>query len=144
MKTLLTLVVVILAVSACTPASQGTITPDPEPDETGFVDPTRPPYDVAKTYAIPEQGFTLELSYNEGSYFYYGSVQTPTPCHKITVDTFIAESYPEQVTLNVVVTDSGDVCSQVIDNKVFSGEIVVSEQASFNIQLAGEPASLTN
>lgn len=74
-----------------------------------------------------------------------GTIMTPTPCHALTHDVMIAESYPEQVTIQFSVNaPAGDMmCAQVIDEKDFTITFSASEQASIRATLNGEPITLS-
>jgi hypothetical protein len=77
----------------------------------------------------------LQFTYNNSEYTYTGTVQTPTPCYDVKTETVIRESYPEQADLRFTTTDSGENCIDVIDNKLVSGEIKVSENAIIMVYL---------
>ena len=100
-------------------------------DKPATVDPTAPAGEIAASYS----GADISVAfYNETNHFtYFGTLQAPTPCHEVKVDSIVAESYPEQVSLNIKTEDSGQVCTQVITPKKFSGTINVSKDAKFTI-----------
>ncbi|KXK26483.1 MAG: hypothetical protein TR69_WS6001000487 [candidate division WS6 bacterium OLB20] len=133
-------VLALIALAACTPVMVDN-EPSPTPVPSEYAEPTRPPYDVKTTFTDEERGISVEFSYGNGRYYYYGTVTTPTPCHKVLVDTRIAESFPEQVTMDVTVEATDAVCAQVIAEQVFSGEIQVSEQASLTLLFEGTEVS---
>lgn len=91
---------------------------------------------VAPTY--PEELFDLEAAYTgAGSWDYSVTADMPTPCHGFSVQAFVAESYPEQVTIEVVVSEpaAGIVCAQVIDTQTVAGSFVASELATVNLRV---------
>jgi hypothetical protein len=131
----LILVSVILLLSACNMPS-----PVKNSDSTSnLVTPTRPVGAAKSSFAV--DGLKMELFFQDNHYVYYGNAQLPTPCYVLTVNSVIAESYPEQVTLNLVTKkDPGKVCAQVITSKIFSGTLEVSENAVFSVNYNGNAA----
>ncbi len=79
-------------------------------------------------------------SYQNGVYTLSGVLSLPTPCHELKTDTRIAESYPEQVTIEFTVVDSGAICVQVIDERPWSVQARVSSEATFRAVVNGQPA----
>ena len=71
---------------------------------------------------------------------YDGAVMVPTPCHTVKDEVIVAESFPEQVRidLKVVNPDPSKVCTQVVTNKEFSGMAKVSSEAQVSVYLDGE------
>ncbi len=80
----------------------------------------------------------MQFKYEGDVYKYSGTVEKPTPCHKIQTDIVIKESYPEQVDIKITTTASDQICVQVISEEEISGEIKVSEDAVIDIYLNGE------
>ena len=77
------------------------------------------------------ESFSLTQTYNEGVHTFSGTVTTPTPCYTVEATALVAESYPEQITINVTTaSDGSDMCTQVIDEKEFSLEATASEEAN--------------
>ncbi|OGY26481.1 MAG: hypothetical protein A2Z11_02575 [Candidatus Woykebacteria bacterium RBG_16_43_9] len=93
----------------------------------------------AKT-VVDSEKVSLKTNFKNGLLKYSGTVQLPTPCHKLKKDVIVAESFPEQVqiSLEIVEPDPGRVCTQVITEKEFSGELEVSENASVSVSINGE------
>lgn len=83
---------------------------------------------------------SLKTSFKNGKLEYSGTVQLPSPCHKLDIQTTIAESYPEQVyiSLKIIDPDPNMLCASVIEEKEFSGELKVSANASVSVSLNGE------
>lgn len=81
------------------------------------------------------QSINITFSYHDKAYYYSGTIQKPTPCDEVTSDYVIRESYPEQVDLNFVIQDSGQICTQVISQETISGQIPVSEKAKIQVYI---------
>ncbi len=80
--------------------------------------------------------FILKKEYvSENSWEYKVTGQLPNPCYSATVDTLVAESYPEQVTINITVNkpNSDKICAQVISDFEYEGSLSASEQAYFTL-----------
>ena len=82
----------------------------------------------------------LKTSYKDGVLTYSGSVQLPSPCHKLKEEALVAESFPEQVQIRLTIENpaSGTMCAQVVTEKEFSGEAQASEKATISIFLNGK------
>lgn len=89
---------------------------------------------------VGSEKVTLKTSFKNGKLEYSGSVQLPSPCHKLDIQTTVAESYPEQVyiSLEIIDPDPGVLCATVIEEKEFSGKLSVSANASIFVSLNGE------
>lgn len=63
-------------------------------------------------------------------------VPKPTPCHDTASRVLVAESFPEQVTVEVdIVAPGGDeICIQVVDEETIQGTYQASEGASFDVR----------
>ena len=64
-----------------------------------------------------------------------GEVAVPTPCDLLDVDVVIAESFPEQVTLDFKLNNSAEFCAQVVTTQRFMVTAKVSEDATFKALL---------
>lgn len=143
MKKLIILLTVSLTLVSCTSQVNNTDNnndSEVSPSPTVITQkPVRPELEVVKTFK--QEGFELELFWDGFKYLYYGNVDLPTPCHEIKVDPLITESFPEQVSINVNAVSSDLICIQVIENRVFAGEIQVSKMATFKVSYRGNPVS---
>ena len=83
---------------------------------------------------------TFQKSFKDNLLKYKGTVQTPSPCHELKQETKVMESYPEQVRIDLSTIDPspGNICTQQITSKEFSGETAVSENASVSVFLDGK------
>src|SRR3989344_139799 len=70
-----------------------------------------------------ESGTILFVRTSDGdAHIYRGVIDLPTPCHTLKTNVLVAESYPEQVTIQLEVENPAPdvVCIQVIDTREFS------------------------
>ena len=80
--------------------------------------------------------------FKDGVYTITGVVQLPTPCHSLSYDILVAESFPEQVSINFKSENESEFCVQVITPTRFNIEVTVSEGATFSATFNGEPVRL--
>jgi len=82
----------------------------------------------------------FQKSYEDNLLKYQGTVEVPSPCHNLIPETKVMESYPEQVRIDLTITDPspGIFCTQQITQKDFSGEHKVSEGVKVTVFLNGE------
>lgn len=71
-----------------------------------------------------------------------GEILMPTPCDLIETNVIVAESYPEQVTVEFSVINNADFCAQVMTPQRFKVEAKVSENASFRAMFEGRSVDL--
>ena len=86
----------------------------------------------------PDITITAKHQYKDGMHIIAGETDMPTPCHILDWDTIVAESFPEQVTINFSLTTMADACTQVITPTRFKVEFTASEEASIVATLNGE------
>jgi hypothetical protein len=69
-----------------------------------------------------------------------GSIDLPTPCHSLEIESRIAESFPEQVFIDFIIKrgDPDIDCIQVVTPTSFDLEFSVDERATFRAMLNGE------
>lgn len=82
--------------------------------------------------------FTLTYAYqgnNTWTYTVNGTL--PTPCYDVSADAVIAESYPEQVTIQVKTKEQSDgyVCATVIKDFNYTGTFNASEKAVISLDV---------
>ena len=89
------------------------------------------------------EAITAKHQFKAGKHILTGEVNLAAVCYSLTTNTQIAESYPEQVTINFITTKKpGDVCAQVISPAQFKVEFSASEKASIKATWNGEPVEL--
>lgn len=81
---------------------------------------------------------------DEGVHIVAGETDVPTPCHMLSHDVSIAESFPEQVSLNFSssVEDPDQMCAQVISSQRFKITFEASEEASIQATYNGQDVEL--
>lgn len=80
--------------------------------------------------------------YSGGLHTYVGSIDTPTPCHKVSSRIFSQKTTPEIIELSFKTTDSGEVCAQVITSQEFMVSFSASSDAQVSARLNDKPISL--
>lgn len=80
----------------------------------------------------------VEHTYTNGTHTLTGEINLPTPCHTLTNSVMIAESFPEQVTVQFLTTTESEMCIQVVTPEPFSVSFKASQQASIRLTLNGE------
>ena len=70
--------------------------------------------------------------YIDGVHTVVGEIEMPTPCDLLEADARIAESMPEQITLDFSVVNNAEFCAQVITPQRFKVSAEASEEATFN------------
>ncbi len=91
------------------------------------------------TPIIQEDGFSLESRYiGDNIWEYTVTGQLPNPCYLAKVDVMVAESYPEQVTVNVNITEPKPdiMCAQVIQDFEYSNTFTASEKAVISLTVS--------
>ena|SRR3989344_510838 len=94
------------------------------------------------TTPSPHETINAKHQYKNGKHIIAGEVDLPTPCHILTTTAQIAESFPEQVTINFTSKDSGEVCTQVITLNRFKIEFEASANAVIKARWNGQPVEL--
>ncbi|MCR4283913.1 MAG: hypothetical protein NUV64_01155 [Parcubacteria group bacterium] len=87
----------------------------------------------------PEKIITAKHQFKDGTHTIVGEIDMPTPCHLLDWDVIIAESFPEQVTINFnSIYESRDVCAQVVTPQRFKVTFEASENAVISATLDGK------
>jgi hypothetical protein len=73
----------------------------------------------------------------DGEHTLVGEILMPTPCDLLNWTTSIAESMPEQVTLNFDVVNHSETCAEVVTAQRFKVSFRASEQAVIKATLEG-------
>lgn len=85
---------------------------------------------------------TAKHQYKNGGHIVAGEVNMPTPCHILTTNVRVAESFPEQVTIDFVSTTNAEICAQVVTPARFRVNFKASGQAVIKATWNGEPVVL--
>lgn len=80
--------------------------------------------------------------YIDGTHTVVGELIFPTPCDLLETDAVVAESMPEQITLNFEVINNAENCAQVATPQRFKIAADASEAAEFSATFMGEPIQL--
>lgn len=75
--------------------------------------------------------------FKDGVHTVVGDLMVPTPCDLIQADALVAESMPEQVTIQLTTINNDDTCAQVMTLQRFRVEFTASEGASIRATLDG-------
>jgi len=76
-------------------------------------------------------------TFREGTHAIAGMVTLPTPCHELQENITVAESFPEQVHIDLVIAATDGICIQVLDEREFSIDVDVDEAATFTLSIDG-------
>jgi len=80
--------------------------------------------------------------YEEGLHAISGEVVLPTPCDSLLHDVVVAESFPEQVTINFSVLKNEENCTRVEKSVPFEVEFMASDQAIIKARFMGRMVEL--
>lgn len=89
------------------------------------------------------QTISVTRSYANGTHTLRGVIALPTPCHTLSQEVRIMESYPEQVVIDFISEDSGAICVQVIDERPFEVTFQASDAVTIRATLNGKPLVLS-
>lgn len=65
-----------------------------------------------------------------------GELMLPTPCYDVATELTVAESYPEQVIIDIKTSNNGEtMCAQVITPKEFTVTLDASPDARFSARI---------
>lgn len=80
--------------------------------------------------------------YIDGVHTLVGEIPMPTPCDLLEADARVAESFPEQVTIDFNVINTAEFCAQVVTLQRFKVSATASENATFNAVFMGRSVEL--
>lgn len=78
----------------------------------------------------------------DGTHTIVGELALPTPCDLLQTQAEVAESFPEQVTLEFTVINNAEFCAQVVTTQRFMVTADASEQATFSAKFEGRQVLL--
>ncbi len=78
----------------------------------------------------------------DGVHTLVGEILMPTPCDLLNWDSLVAESMPEQVTVNFDVINTADTCAQTVTPQRFKVTFSASENATMRATLEGRAVEL--
>lgn len=80
--------------------------------------------------------------YIDGTHTVVGEIALPTPCDLLESEVFVAESFPEQVTIDFSVINNSESCIQQVTAARFMVEAGVAEAATWSARLQGRSVEL--
>ncbi len=80
--------------------------------------------------------------YEDGVHTLVGEIPMPTPCDLLEAEILVAESYPEQISVDFSVLNNADFCAQVITEQRFKVSATASEEATFSARFMGRTVDL--
>ena len=110
--------------------------------------------EVAQPVAEPAAEETTELAYpsvtrvtakhfvSDGVHTLVGEIELPTPCDLLEARATVAESFPEQVTVDFSVINNALTCAQVRTPARFSVSFSASEEAEITARFMGRALPL--
>lgn len=78
----------------------------------------------------------------DGVHTVVGEILMPTPCDLLEADAVIAESYPEQITIDFSAINNADTCAQVVTPARFKVSAPASASSTFSARFMGRPIKL--
>ena len=69
--------------------------------------------------------------YIDGEHTVVGEIPMPTPCDLLEVDAIVAESFPEQITLDFSVINNSPDCEDIVTSQRFKVSATASPEATF-------------
>jgi hypothetical protein len=85
---------------------------------------------------------TAKHFFINGLHTFVGEIPFGTPCELLETSSTVAESMPEQVTLDFNVINNAEVCAQVVTTQRFKVEAQASEQAIIIARFMGREVEL--
>jgi hypothetical protein len=78
----------------------------------------------------------------DGMHTIVGEFTMPTPCDLLEAESFVAESFPEQIRVAFTVVNNADSCAQVLTPARFKVEASASEAATWSATFNGRPITI--
>lgn len=93
------------------------------------------------SFEVPES-VTVSRTYAQGTHTLRGSLMTETACYDLRHTETIAESFPEQVTIDMEVSAFSDHCLETPTRIPFEVQVSASPQAIFRMRINEESVEL--
>ena len=107
------------------------------------VAPVTPPETPTSGDTVPV--FSLTHRFEKGTHIWAGTIDMPTPCSILETGALVAESYPEQITLTLNISEPKDaVCNQVVSVRSFEIRAGASKEATVRAVLVNDVANTPN
>jgi hypothetical protein len=100
---------------------------------------------VTKTEVTPYDHITrvdAKHFFIDGVHTLVGEIPMPTPCDLVDSSALVAESFPEQVTIDFNIINNADSCVQVVTDQRFKVSFNASSGASISARLNGRAIEL--
>jgi type 1 fimbria pilin len=78
----------------------------------------------------------------DGVHTFAGEIVLPTPCDLLEVEAVVAESFPEQISLNFNVINNSEMCAQVMTTQRFMATANASSEATVRATFVGRHVEL--
>lgn len=88
------------------------------------------------------KSLTVDHYFNNGQHTIEGTITLPTPCHGLSHEVIMAQSFPEQVTINFTTKANDGICTQVLADKFFRVTFAANKDAIIKATLDGEALEL--
>lgn len=106
---------------------------------------TPPVVDVPVAEVVPYADITridAKHFYIDGVHTFVGQIELPTPCDLLEVESVVAESYPEQLSLNFSVINNSQNCAQIVTAQRFKVDAAASADAIVRATFMGRTVEL--
>lgn len=106
-----------------------------------FIPQTNKDEVVAPVEGNPEPApiVTLDATYRRGVHTISGTIEAPTPCTLVGVESAVASSTPASITVSLTLTPDEDICVQVVTPLPFSVTAAAPEDAVIAVTVQGKP-----
>lgn len=97
---------------------------------------------ITPVVPTPHETITAKHQYKNSTHIIAGEVNLPTACYVLTTSARVAESMPEQVSIDFVSKTQGEMCAQVITTERFKVDFKASDGAIIKATWNGQPVEL--
>jgi len=80
--------------------------------------------------------------FEDGMHTLVGEIELPTPCDLLEAESVVAESYPEQISIQFTVLNNARSCAQVVTSQRFKVSAPASKEATFSASFMGRSIQL--
>lgn len=85
---------------------------------------------------------TAKHFFEDGVHTFAGEIPMPTPCDLLEAEARVAESFPEQITIDFTVLNNAEFCTQQVTPMRFKVSATASEEATVSARFMGRPVEL--
>lgn len=105
--------------------------PTTQPPATSSAKPT--PGESKKQ--VTNSQLTIKVTYQNGIYYYSGTIELPTPCTILTVNSNVTRTAPSVVNILITTQPTDAICAQAVTPKTFSGQVSGPANATVDVYL---------